>query len=196
VFCNIIGIQKACQTCSESESELLCNWRSVSQSVRLGVEQLRNSWPDLGCGQDNYPFVCHGAFSLARGRVCRVTGHSPWLCQVMYTCVDFNFFYKYCVSIVFITILLLFFFFCILNTVCLFTLKACQPRFCIAYYSYCSYIAQVYDHCLDIWSVICLAATKREPSVSSVLSLALTQHCEYLHFRDLVWLVLAACIVL
>jgi hypothetical protein len=40
--------------------------RSVSQSVRLGVEPLRNSWPDFGFGQNSCFFVCLGAFPLSR----------------------------------------------------------------------------------------------------------------------------------
>jgi hypothetical protein len=66
--------------------------QSVSRSVRLGVQPLRDSWPDFGCRQDGSGFVCHGAFSLSRGRVCHVTGHSPCLCQAIYTLYIMNLF--------------------------------------------------------------------------------------------------------
>jgi hypothetical protein len=46
------------------------------QSVSLGIEPLRDSWPDFGCNQDSCSFVCHGASSLSRWRLCHVTGHS------------------------------------------------------------------------------------------------------------------------
>jgi len=40
-----------------SESQLRCNWRSVdqsvSQSVNLGVQPLRDLWRDSGCGEDS-----------------------------------------------------------------------------------------------------------------------------------------------
>jgi hypothetical protein len=34
---------------------------------------------------------CHGEFSRSRGRVCHITGHTPCLCQVIYTYVHFQF---------------------------------------------------------------------------------------------------------
>jgi len=49
---------------NQTESELLYKQRSVSQSVsqsvRLGVEPLRDSWPHFDCSQDSCGFVCHG----------------------------------------------------------------------------------------------------------------------------------------
>jgi hypothetical protein len=64
---------------TESESELLNNWRSVSQSVCLGVE------PNLGLLTrdiiiiiffESYILVLFGAPSLTRGRVCHLSVYS------------------------------------------------------------------------------------------------------------------------
>jgi hypothetical protein len=52
----------------------------LTVKVRLGVQPLRDSWPDFGV-HARMLRLCHGAFSLAKGRVCHVTGHSPCLCQ-------------------------------------------------------------------------------------------------------------------
>jgi hypothetical protein len=64
----------------ETEADLLSNWRLVSQSVHLGVESFRDSWPDFGCGRDGCGCVCRGAFSLSRRRVYNITGHGSCLC--------------------------------------------------------------------------------------------------------------------
>jgi len=61
---------------SQSKSDLLWNWRSVTQSVShsvcLGIEPLWDSWQDFGYSQGSCGFVCHGASSLSRGRVCHI----------------------------------------------------------------------------------------------------------------------------
>jgi hypothetical protein len=57
---------------------------TVSQSVRpsvLASSPLRDSWPDFRCSHG----FCHCGSSLWRGRVCLVIGHSPCLCQGIYT---------------------------------------------------------------------------------------------------------------
>jgi hypothetical protein len=41
-------------------------------------------------------FVCGGALSLSRGRVCHVIGHSPSVCQSIRTYVDFNIYKHLC----------------------------------------------------------------------------------------------------
>jgi len=60
---------------SHSESENLCNWPSVSHSVRFGIGPLWVSWPDFSCGQDK-------CFSFVMGRsVCRnwISNFGPYL---------------------------------------------------------------------------------------------------------------------
>jgi hypothetical protein len=92
--------------------------QSVSQPV-LGIEILRDSRSNFGCNQDSCDFVCRGAFSLSRGRVCYVVGYSPCLCSNIYTCT----------FLFLLSFLLLHFLFCILNTVCLCTHQTVSPGF-------------------------------------------------------------------
>jgi hypothetical protein len=70
--------------------------QSVSHSVSLGVEPLRESWPDFDCSQDSWGYFCHEVSSLSRGWVCHVAGHSPCLCKAIYTYVCFDLFLCVC----------------------------------------------------------------------------------------------------
>jgi hypothetical protein len=124
-------------------SELLCDWRSVGQSV-LDIEPLWDSWPDFGCSQDSCDFVCRGASSLTGGRVCHVTGHRPFLC--------WHFVHIYLSFLRVIFSLTIFFYF--------FIFLGLQSRFCTAYYAYCLYTAQGCSHSLDNWSIVCLTSTE------------------------------------
>jgi hypothetical protein len=82
--------------------------RSVSHSVRpsvlFDIEPFWDSWPDFGCSQDSYVFVCHGASCLTRGWVCLVTGPQSLSLLGIYTYVHF---YKFFHSFFFFNSLLL-----------------------------------------------------------------------------------------
>jgi len=109
--------------------------QSVSQSVRLGFEPLRDSWPDFGCSECSCDFICGGAYSLSRRRVCHVTGHSPCLCQATRTfwVVFYRRYFYFCLY--FFLPSFSFYLLFPLNTVRLCTHQASQPTFCTADYA-------------------------------------------------------------
>jgi hypothetical protein len=144
------------QCCDVRVSQSVC--LSVCPSVRLGVEPFRDSWTGFGC-QDSCGFVCRGASSLSRGRVCIVIGHS--------SCVSNMYIYIFFFVNIFVVFLLFpFFFFFFLSFLGL------QSRFCTADYAYCSYTDQGYNHSLERW-IVRLTASKLEPLIHCVLNLAL-----------------------
>jgi hypothetical protein len=67
-----------------SLSRFTTDGRLVGQSVSAS-SPLRESWPNFGCSQHSCSFLCHEAPCLSRGLTCLVTGHSPCLCQAIYT---------------------------------------------------------------------------------------------------------------
>jgi len=70
---------------SQSQGYFLTDDVSQSESVCFGVETLRNSWADFGCGQDNF-FICLSQEVIRVERTGLSCNMSQSLSQI-----DFNF---------------------------------------------------------------------------------------------------------
>jgi hypothetical protein len=149
--------------------------QSVSWSVTQKVSQSVLALSPSAIHDQILVIVMTGAVLFVMGRPpCHVTGHSPCLCQAIYTYISSELF--------------------VINfSVLHFIHRPVSP--CTADYAYCLYTTQERKNSFDTWTVACLTATKFGP-LFSCAELLLCQCYQHLHVHNCVRLLPGACTVL